>query len=473
MYDITVIGAGVVGAMLAKKFSNFNLNVLVLERDDDVGTGATRANSGIAHAGYDPVPNTLQAKLNVQGHRMFPELTKELDVPYKAVGSLVVAKESGYSDLKKLYERGLTNGAKVEFIERERILQIEPNVADDVKYALWAPEAGIVSPYKLCIAAFDYAVLNGVQVKLNSEVVAIKKVTGGYEVETKNGAKHTTKVLINAAANMDINKMLGEEIHPVETRRGEYFLLDTTASDSINTVLFPLPDENGKGILVAPTADGNVIYGPTSIPSSLGDTEVLQDGLDKIRLGISKSYKAANYRKVIRLFAGQRCVVGKDFIIKESEQNKGYIMLLGICSPGLTSAPAIAEYVFDIVKNNLTPVKKSKMTPLPKHTRIRDLTDSELNALIKQQPLYGRVICRCETISEQEIINAIHSPIPATTVDAVKRRARAGMGRCQGGFCMPPIIKILSRELNLPMQAIKKGGEGSEIILEKIVAVEN
>ncbi len=469
-YDVIVIGGGVVGTAVLMNLSRYRLKTLLLEKADDVSCGASRANSGIVHAGYDCVPGTLKTRFNVRGNALYPELCAELDVPYRKTGSLVVSGKDGLDGLQVLLDRAQKNGVKASIIGREEILAIEPNVADGIEYALFAPEAGIVSPYKLTIAQADYAVLNGAEVKLSAEVLSVKRTDKGYIVTTRAGV-FEGKVVINSAGAgcMDINAMLGEKVSPVEYRVGEYFVLDSAEGVNVHTVIFPLPTAAGKGILVAPTADGNVIYGPTSTPTEdRDDVSVSLAGLDAIRAGIGKTYKAVNLRKVIRVYAGMRTEVGGDFIIEKSDINEGYIKLLGICSPGLTSAPAIAEYVAELVSGFVPLVKKEKLNKLPPHKKFTKLSKSELDALIAQDSKWGRLICRCEKVSEAEIVNAIHSPVPAVTVDAVKRRVRAGMGRCQGGFCAPRVIEILSRELNVPVTAVKKGGEGSEIAVCRV-----
>lgn len=471
MYDIIIIGGGVVGTLTLNELSKYNVKALLLEADDDVATGASRANSGIVHSGYDCEPDSKKAFFNVKGHAMFPKLVEELQVPYKMTGSLVVAERKNKQGLEELYQKGLTNGVEVEIITRKKILDIEPNVADCITHALWAPKAGIVSPYKLTIAGADSAIINGAELKVNAKVVDIKKIDNGYKVFTEDGEVYESKLLINSAGAFcaEINKMLGDKEYKVEYRRGDYFVLDKSEIENINTVIFPLPDHRGKGILVAPSADGNVLYGPTSVVIDSCSCSVESEGLSQIKKGLARTYKAANFRKVIRLFAGMRTSVGDDFVIEESKINNGYIMLLGICSPGLSSAPAIAKYVVEeLVGKHIDLQVKAERKYLNKHKTIAGLSKEEINELVKENPAWGRIICRCETVSEAEIVEAIHSPLPATTVDGIKRRSRAGMGRCQGGFCMPFIIKIISRELGIPLTEVKKGGKGSEITFAKI-----
>ncbi len=472
MYDILVVGGGVVGAMIIRELAKYDLKTILLEKEDDVSMGASRANSGIIHAGYDCTPNTNKARFNVEGCAMMYPLAEELGVPHVKTGSLVVT-DGEKDSLNELLEKGKANGVDCCIIDREQILAIEPNVNDNVKYALYAKEAGVISPYKLTIATTDHAIINGVEVKLNSGVTGIKKVGDYYEVSTAT-ATYQAKIVINSAGAYasDVNKMIGEESPVTEHRRGEYYLLDKKERANINTVLFPLPDENGKGILVAPTADGNVIYGPTSTLSDREDTVATKEGLMQIDNQIAKSYKCPNLRNVIRLYSGMRSVVGHDFVIEEGKFNKGYIYLLGICSPALTASPAIGKYVVEeLVSKYIALQPKKEFKPYVKPAKITKMSEADLNAKIAEDSKYGKIICRCETVSEGEIITAIHSPLGATTVDAVKRRVRAGMGRCQGGFCMPNIIRIIANELNIPVTSVKKGGENSEIAIAKLSEV--
>lgn len=473
MYDVLIIGGGVVGGMILRELSKYKLSCVLLEKADDVSVGATRANSGIVHAGYDCKPNTLKARFNVLGNKMLYSIANELNVPCQKIGSLVVSDENGLGSLKDLLDRGTQNGVDCKIIDREQILAIEPNVSDTVMYALYAKEAGVISPYKLAIATIDHAIINGAEVRLNEEVINVIKKDGCFEVITKNN-KYESKVVINSAGGyaVDINRMVGEITPEVEYRRGEYYVLDKSERKNISTVLFPLPDENGKGILVSPTADDNVIYGPTSTLTDRENNITTSEGLAQIDAQVKKSYKCPNLRKLIRLYSGMRCAVGEDFIIEESKKVDGFIILLGICSPALTSSPAIAEYVVtELVSRYFALEKKEGYKAYTKPIKITKLNENELNTLIKKDSRFGRVVCRCETVSEGEIVNAIHSPLPATTVDAVKRRVRAGMGRCQGGFCMPMVVKILAKELNIPVTKVKKGGENSEIAISKVSEV--
>lgn len=465
MYDCIVIGGGVVGTAVLDALSFRGYKTLLIEKEDDVASGASRANSGIAHAGYDCVPNTLKAKFNVEGNKMLPELTKDLDVPFRQTGSLVLARQGGEDGLEELLSRAKANGVDAKIIGREEIDKIQDGVNPEIVSALYAKDAGIVSPYKLTIALCDRAILNGAEVKLEENIESIDYTDGKFVVKTQNGV-FEAKYLVNSAGSgaSDINALLGDETYETVFKKGEYFVLDKTEGVRVKTVLFPLPDEKGKGILVAPTADGNVIYGPTSESCAEGDTSCTAEGLDLVRKGVSMIFSNPNYRAVIREYAGVRASVGDDFIVKRSDKFKNFFILAGICSPGLTSAPSIGKYIADEIQKEYKVEEPKSVVKVLRHDRLKNLSSDDLNEKVKADPRWGRIICRCETVTEAEIVNAIHSPLPATTVDAVKRRVRAGMGRCQGGFCAPRVIDILSRELGIPVTAVKKGGNGSELV---------
>lgn len=471
MYDCIVIGGGVVGCAILDSLSGYKMKCLLLEKEDDVSCGASRANSGIVHAGYDCEPGTLKAKFNVEGSKMYPQMCKEMGVPFVNTGSIVVANKNGLDGLKVLEEKGKLNGVEVKILSREETLKIEPNISDDIEYSLYAPFASVVSPYKFVVALADRAIINGAEIELEKEVISVKKDKDKFVVKTKDGKEYTSRWVVNAAGGhgMEINQMVGAEVYEQSYRRGDYYVLDLEEIKNIKTIIFPLPDEKGKGVLVLPTADGNVLYGPTSIPIKSADsTDVTAEGLEFIRSQIAKAYKKVNLRKVIRLFAGIRSISGDDFIVEKSKKVKNYISTLGICSPGLSSAPAIGVYVKDIIVNQDKIEPKKSKKQLKPHKRFIDMSMDEINDLVKQDSRWGRLICRCEKVTEAEIVNTIHSPLKATTVDAVKRRVRAGAGRCQGGFCAPRVIDIIARELNIPVTSVKKGGEHSEIATGKI-----
>ena len=466
-FDVIVIGGGVIGTAVLKSLASFEAKTLLLEKSSDLSNGSSRANSGIVHAGYDAEPGTKKAYFNVLGAAMMPAVAKELHVPYKKTGSLVAAKAGGQDGLRVLEERAKMNGVKAEILSKDEIRKLEPNISPDVEAALYAPEAGVISPYKLTIAQGNFAALNGATVRLEEKVVGLEKAEGGFLVKT-NAGEYFGRTVVNAAGAgaSAINGLLGEEVFEQVYAAGDYYILDSKQSGVVNTVVFPLPDEKGKGILVAPTADGNVILGPTSrrLPSGKAEENaVTREGLSLVREGVMRLMQNVKIGEVIRVYAGTRTSVGKDFIIEESERFPGYYLLAGICSPGLTSAPAIGEHVAAWAAKKLDLKKKEKLIPLPEKFRLAAASPEEIERKAKEDPAFGRIVCRCEKVTEGEILGAIRSPVPARTVDAVKRRVRAGMGRCQGGFCMPRVMEILSSELGLPLTAIRKGDEGSEI----------
>lgn len=474
-YDCIVIGGGVIGTAVLDRLAKRNLNVLLIEKCDDVATFSTRANSGIVHAGYDCEPNTLKAKFNVRGNALMWEDVKNLDVPHLKCASIVVATREQYQGLETLAQKAKANGVDVKILDRDGTLAVEPNVADNVEYSLYAPSAGIVSPYQLAIAYADRAVLNGAKVLLECESKQIVQEGDEYVVKTNKG-DFVAKYVINCAGaqGAKVNDQAGAEHYETTFRRGDYFVLDNTERKRINTVIFQLPSALGKGVLVAPTADGNVIYGPTAIDTDdEDDTASSLDSLAQLRQSVPLSYKNPAYNKTIRVYSGLRTIIGHDFVIGESSLKKNFIMAIGICSPGLTSAPAIAEHIDGLIADKSGALAKENVVEvMPKHRRLTETDADTLNALIKQNSAWGRIVCRCEKVTEAEIVEAIHSPVPATTVDAVKRRTRAGMGRCQGGFCGPRVMEIISRELDIPLNKVKKGGgDDSNIACYKVKEV--
>ena len=463
--DVIVIGGGIVGCAVADRLARFDISVTVLERDDDVASYATRANSGIVHAGYDCEPGTFKARFNVRGNALTWELAEELDVPHRKCGSIVAAPEEGLHGLQELLAKAKANGVRAEILNREQTLAIEPNVSDNISASLYAPDAGVISPYQYAIALADRAVVNGVEIVTEAEVKGIRRENGVYVLETPKG-EFRGRVVINCAgpSGSAINDMAGAEHFETEYRRGDYYVLDNTEGKNVSTVIFPLPTSAGKGILVAPTADGNVLYGPTSIPTYDGDTAVTSEALAEIRRNVPLTYARPAFNKCIRIYCGVRTIIGHDFIVKKSELAPDFYMAVGICSPGLTSAAAIAEYLEGLLSCDVALVpKKNYVKNMPRKKRLAELSEEELNRLVAENPQWGRIVCRCEKVTEAEIVAAIHSPLPATSVDAVKRRVRAGMGRCQGGFCATRVMEIISRELGIPMDEIRKGVGHSEI----------
>ncbi len=459
-YDVIVIGGGIVGTAVLDRLARYELRALLVEKCDDVASFTTRANSGIVHAGYDCEPGTLKAKFNVLGNPLVWKEAEELDVPHLKCGSIVAAGEDGVSGLEELEKKAKANGVEVRLLSREETLGIEPNVADRISCSLYAPTAGVVSPYQMAIAYADRAILNGAKILLEAPVTAIKRSEGKYTICTPKGDFETSVVINCAGAHgAEINDLAGAEHFETTYRRGDYFVLDNTERKNVNTVIFPLPTAAGKGILVAPTADGNVIYGPTAVDTDdCEDTASTLDSLDALKKSVPLTYKRPAFNKCIRVYSGLRTLIEHDFVIGRSKIKDNFIMTIGICSPGLTSAPAIADEILSLTLESINAEKKKDyIINMPRHLRLKELSDEEIERLARSDSRWGRIVCRCEKVTEAEIIAAINSPLPATTVDAVKRRVRAGMGRCQGGFCGPRVIEILSRELNIPISEVKKG----------------
>ncbi|MBE5875826.1 MAG: NAD(P)/FAD-dependent oxidoreductase [Lachnospiraceae bacterium] len=477
MYDVIIIGAGVTGCCIARELSKTKRKVLVLEAALDVCEGTSKANSGIVHAGFDAVPGSLKAKLNVRGNQMMDELARELDIPFRRNGSLVLClEEAGRDRLKELYQRGMENGVSdLQILSADEAKALEPQLSESVVAALYAPTGGIVCPFELTIAMAENAAVNGVEFERNREVVELSQIESGYRVITKQGNVYETAVIINAAgvyADM-IHNMLpckeGHEPMRLIARRGEYCLYDKKAGLLTDKTIFQLPGAYGKGILVTPTIHGNQLLGPTAM--DIEDKEGVNttaEGLEQILEKAANSVKSLPPKgQVITSFAGLRAHhESDDFIIKESEVYKGFIDVAGIESPGLTSAPAIGEYVAELLMRIQPARRRDDFVGCREGIKALEKADTEeRNRLIKENPAYANVICRCETVSEAEIIEAIRRPVGAVTLDGVKRRTRASMGRCQGGFCTPKIMKLLSDELGVPMEEICKTGEGSTVIL--------
>ena len=471
MYDVVIIGAGVTGAAVAWKLAEYDIKTCVLEKCSDVCEGTSKANSAIIHAGYDAEPGSLKAKLNVRGNEMMDELCEDLDIPFKRIGSLVVCiYKDALPGLKELCERGEKNGVKgLKLLSREEAFLTEPNLSDETQGALFAPSAGIICPFELNIAMAEIASMNGAEFKLNTEVQDIKKDSdGNFRIFTNNG-EYKARYVVNAAgvyADVIHNMVSSKKMH-ITQRRGDYCLLDKQAGAHVNHVIFPQPTELGKGVLVAPTVHGNLIVGPTAIETEDKEgTATTAQGISELTQKAGNHVKNIPMNKVITSFAGLRAHEdNNDFIIEEVSDVPGFIDCAGIESPGLTSCPAIGEMVCDILKNLMDLKKKENIITKRKGVRRTEgLSTEEMNALIKENPAYGNVICRCESITEGEIIDAIHRPLGARTLDGIKRRTRAGMGRCQAGFCMPRTMEILARELGLSYEDITKSGGDSNIV---------
>lgn len=476
--DILIIGGGVTGSAIARELSRYNLDISLVEKESDVAVGTSKANSGIIHAGYNAAASSLKGKLNSRANPMFDKLCSDLQVPFKRIGSLVIAFNS--DDLKILKfekENGEKMGVRgLEIVSGDRLFEMEPHLNPDAQYALYAPTAGIVSSYEFTIALADNAVLNGVKVMLETEVTDIiidnDQIKG---VKTSKGIIYCS-LLINAAGlwTDDIAKMAGHNNMKIKPRKGEYHLYDKSWGNIVNHVLFPTPAKSSKGILVTPTVHGNLMIGPNS--DEVDDKEDLTTtsvGLNKVFAGAKRLIPGLSKRDIITSFSGLRaCEESGDFIIGSSSQIKGLINVAGIQSPGLSSAPAIAEMVVDMIRDisqeNDTGfemlLKEDFKEKLPERYVFNDYNYDSWQQIVDSTPDYGEIICRCEQVTKGEIVNAIHRPIPARTLDAVKRRTRAGTGRCQGGFCGPRVLDIIADELEISPLEVTKKGRGSEIL---------
>ena len=471
MYDVVIIGAGVSGSAIARELSRYQVNACVVEKAEDVCCGTSKANSAIVHAGFDAENGSLMADLNVKGNVMMEDLSKELDFSFRKNGSLVIClSEEDRPSLEALYERGVKNGVKeLKILEHDEVLALEPNVTDDVVAALYAPTGGIVCPFELNIAMAENAATNGVEFRFNTEVRNIVKKDGSFELVTNNGTI-ATKCVVNAAgvySDVFHNMMSSKKIH-ITPRRGDYCLLDKTTGDFVDKTIFQLPGKYGKGVLVSPTIHGNTIVGPTAIDiENKEGTNTTQEGIDELINKAGSTVKGLPIRQVITSFAGLRAHEDNhEFVIGEVDEAPGFFDAAGIESPGLTSSPAIGVLVAGMLKDKLNLQEDPNFVGTRKGvTHLNSCTKEERDALIKENPAYGSIVCRCEMITEGEILDAIHRPLGATTLDGIKRRTRAGMGRCQAGFCSPRQIEILARELGVDQSEIRKSGRDSKFIV--------
>lgn len=468
MRDIILIGAGVVGCSIARELSKYNLDVLVVEKNSDVSEGVSKGNSGIVHAGYNEKIGTLKAKLNIEGNKMFDDLSRDLQFPFKRNGAFILAfSDKDMKTLESLKEKGEKLGVEgLEILTREEALNIEPNLNKEIVGVLNVKTSGIVSPYEMTIALAENAAENGVEFKLNSKVTNIEKISEGYKVTLNNKELVSGKIIINAsglegAFLNNLVSMSKREINPV---KGEYCLFDKVAGAMINKTLFQVPSKLSKGVLVTPTAEGNLLVGPNAVEGKTLETS--REGIDEILDKSKKSLEELPVARILNTFSGIRPKTkGEDFIIEEVEDAKNFINVIGIDSPGLTAAPAIGVYVVNMIKERLDLVEKKNFKKTrEKIVRFAELSLEEKNRLIKEKPAYGHMVCKCEFVTEGEIVEAIHRPIKALTVDAIKRRTRASMGGCQGIGCTLPISKILSRELGIDISDINKNSEGSPVI---------
>ncbi len=470
MYDVLIVGGGVVGCAAARALSAYRVNVCLAEAADDVAFGASRANSAIVHAGYDCEPGTNMARLNVAGNAMFDELCAQLDVPLRRVGSLVLAfSQDDLAALQRLYDNGIKNGVPgVRLLTAEETHAMQPGLSDKVTGSLYAPTGAITCPYELTCALCSNARENGVRFLMGSPVTDVR-TAGDHLTVTAGEEQIETRFLVNAAGIHadEVSALCGDESFSIRARKGEYVLFDRAASGFAKMVLFQAPTAMGKGVLVAPTVDGNAYIGPTAVDQTdKDDTSVRPEAIDELTATASLSVPQLPLRSPITLFAGVRAVPSTgDFIVKRSEKNPHLIQAAGICSPGLSSAPAIAKEVVELLgEAGLVLEEKADWQPLRRRPkRFRHMSPQEKAEAIRRDPAYGRIICRCETIPEAEIVEAIREIPGVPSVDAVKRRTRAGMGRCQGGFCMPRVMELIEREAGIPMEEITKNGGASRI----------
>ncbi|MDO5141419.1 MAG: NAD(P)/FAD-dependent oxidoreductase [Eubacteriales bacterium] len=470
MFDVAIIGCGVIGASLAYTLSQYRLRVLVLEKENDVAMGTTKANSAIVHAGYDPAHGTLMAQLNVRGSEMMEALCQRLSVKYARIGSFVLAfDEAQRAQLERMLENGRRNGVPgLELLDSETAHRMEPDLADEVCAALYAPSAAVIDPWGLCIAEAEVAVRNGVTLALRTAVTGLTDAGDHVRLHTTAG-DYDSRLVVNCAGGWghEICAMTGQDEWQAYPSRGEYYLLDKSSGDLVSHVIFQCPTAAGKGILVAPTVHGNLIVGPNAV--DVDDPlcrETTQAGLEQVAAIGRKSVPGIDLRQSIRNFAGVRANTSEDdFIIRPAAALPRLLHVAGIKSPGLSAAPAIAVYATQLLADMGLPLeKKPDWDGTRTQICFKELSEAEKTALVARDPRYGRVICRCETITEGEIVAAIHSPIPPCSVDGIKRRAGAGMGRCQGGFCGPRVLDILARERGVSPLTIGQDGDGTYIL---------
>lgn len=475
MYDVIIIGCGVIGAATAYALAKYECKVLVLEAENDIASGTTKANSAILHAGFDPEPNTKMARLNVEGIKLAKEICEKLDVPRIENGSLVL----GFNDadsilIDELYHRGILNGVEgLKILSGDEARALEPNLSKEVLLALYAPTAAIVCPWEYTLAMAETAVINGVELKRETKVLDIEKSVDGWRLHTSNGV-YDSKYVINAAGvdAQGIHEMVAEKTFTIIPTRGQYDILDKSEGKRVSCTIFQCPDEKGKGVLIAPTVHGNCLVGPSAEVVEGNDVATTPEGLKYIETTVKKSVPSVDLREKIRNFAGVRANTDqKDFIIEFAAPK--FLDLAGMKSPGLSAAAAVGEEAVTMLKKSGLQIEK-KITFIDERKRIRfkKLSMEEQNQLIAKTPEYGRIICRCEKITEGEIRAVMKTPIPPLSVDGVKRRLGAGLGRCQGGFCGPRVVEILAEELSVKQYDILQDGAESKILYGETKSVE-
>lgn len=460
IYDVLIFGAGVVGTCLATDLARSGYSVCLVDKASDVSTGASKANSGLVHAGFDAKPGTLKAKLNVEGNKMYPYLCKRLGLKLRKLGAVVIGNNT--QTVKELYDRGIANGVKNLFVlSREELLKILPNITENVTCGLLAKDAYVVCPYLLTICMAEEAILNGATVLLEFDAKKIRKNNGIFEISDGKTTVFAKKVINSAGAGVnDVAKLLKTETYPIVFKRGEYFVLEQSEAHIAPVTVFPLPEKGSKGILITQTLDGNILVGPTSYESD-DSTKTTREGLNLVAEKSGLLLSNVNLRKSIRQFSGVRTICGDDFVIEQSKIDNDVLTLAGICSPGLSSAPAISKYAIEKMGLIYNPTIKNKQ--IEPYFLFKDLKNAEKNQLLSKNHTYGELVCKCENITKGDILNALDRPLKIHSVDGIKRRVRAGMGRCQGGFCSIPVAEIIAKTRKIPLEEVLKENKNSNV----------
>lgn len=465
IYDVLIFGAGVIGTNIATDLARSGYSVCLVDKASDVSTGASKANSGLVHAGFDAKPGTLKAKLNVEGNKMYPSLCKRLGLPLRKLGAVVIG--NNIETVNELYNRGITNGVKNLFVlSRQELLKILPNITDNVTCGLLAQNAYVVCPYLLTICMAEESILNGATVLLEFDTKKIRKNNGIFEVSDGKTTIFAKKIINSAGAGVnDIAKLLKTETYPIIFKRGEYFVLEQSEAHIAPVTIFPLPEKGSKGILITQTLDQNILVGPTSYESD-DSTKTTRDGLNLVAEKSGLLISNVNLKKSIRQFSGVRAICGDDFVIEKSKIDGDVLTLAGICSPGLSSAPAISKYAIEKLGLNFNPTIKNKQ--IEPYFLFKDLKYAEKNELLQKDHNFGELVCKCENITKGDILNALNRPLKIHSVDAIKRRVRAGMGRCQGGFCSIPVAEIIAKSRKIPLEDVLKENKNSNVFVYPI-----
>ena len=461
--EVAIIGSGIVGSFIFNTLTLNGIKCILIEKGEDVAIGATKANSGIIHAGYDCAENTLKAKFNVEGNKMYEEIASRLGEKIVKCGSLVVGDENSLEKLQNLLARGIKNGVKnLKILNKQQLQKLEPNLNENICYGLYAKDAKIISPYHFCISLVEEAIINGGELKLNFNTTKIDYINNQF-ILSNNSETIKANYLINACAEgvNIINNLLGEKEVDIRFTKGEYMLLDHSEGSLVSRPIFPLPTEKGKGVLVCPTVHKNIFLGPTAVDIKDYETSVNYESLSTIKSQVVKNVNNINFKKVIKLYAGVRVKTGDDFYIEFSKQKPNYLVISGICSPGLSAAPAIAKYVLNQLILKGLKTKKINAKKRKPYTNILSLNKKQLNTLVQKDANYGDVVCRCEVITKGEILEVLKGPIKNLTTDGIKRRLRTTMGRCQGSFCYPKLLKIVADFYNKHEKEIDFKGTSS------------